>query len=260
MIKIAKQDKELDMRRVVVLISSVTIIIFAALFYQYQQQQDEVAQLHVYQTVLYEKTEQLYAQAQDWQTPIEMTTQDQRLDGDYRVMADFILSYLKDNAEARNLYLRELKSMGWDDFLDVKRLSADKKNQYQHTQQMLRDARSLATQYQQNKAQRHETALAAAKHLDIQPRLKQTLFEGLAFSDDEQSNAVFVLEQQILAKAEAMFKILKANRWEAKQGKFFFYEDQPLAEFNQLYQQVLELNSQIETIKNSHKAKLEAKL
>src|SRR5574344_582017 len=104
MIKIAKQDKELDMRRVVVLISSVTIIIFAALFYKYQQQQDEVAQLHVYQTVLYEKTEQLYAQAQDWQTPIEMTTQDQRLDGDYRVMADFILSYLKDNAEARNLY------------------------------------------------------------------------------------------------------------------------------------------------------------
>lgn len=115
------------MRRVVVLISSVTIIIFAALFYKYQQQQDEVAQLHVYQTVLYEKTEQLYAQAQDWQTPIEMTTQDQRLDGDYRVMADFILSYLKDNAEARNLYLRELQSMGWDDFLDVKRLSADKK-------------------------------------------------------------------------------------------------------------------------------------
>lgn len=248
------------MRRVVVIISTVTLVIFATLFYQYKQQQNEVAQLHLYQSVLYEKTEQLYLQAQDWQKPIQMSTQDQRLSGDYRVMADFILTYLKDNAEARNLYLRELKSIGWDEFLEVKRLSIDKKNQYQQTQQMLDHARSLAQQYEQNRLERHQKALSAAKHLDIQSHLKQTLFEGLEYSDDQQSNAVFALEQQILAKAEAMFVILKAHRWEAQQGKFFFYEDQPLAQFNQLYQQVLDLNSQIESIKNTHKAEVEAKL
>jgi uncharacterized protein YxeA len=248
------------MRRVVVLITSVTLLIFAALIYAYQKQQNEVAQLHQYQTVLYEKTEQLYQQAQDWQTPIQMTTQDQRLNGDYRVMADFILSYLKDNAEARNLYLRELKSIGWDTFLDVKRLSEDKKNNYQQTQEMLANARSLAEQYQQQNQEWHEKALAAAKHLNIENRLKQTLLDGLKNSDDPQTHAVFVLEQQVLAKAEAMLVILKSNKWEAKQGKFFFYEDQPLAQFNQLYQQVLQLNRQIETINDSHKAEVEAKL
>lgn len=248
------------MRRVVVIVSSITLMIFATLFYQYQQQQNEVAQLHQYQTVLYEKTEQLYQQAQDWQTPIRLETQDQRLDGDYRVMADFILTYLKDNAEARNLYLRELKNIGWHEFLDLQRLTADKKQQYQETQAMLVNARSLAKQYQQQKQERHEKAMAAAKHLSIQTRLKQTLLDGLAHSDDQQADAVFALEQQVLAQAEAMLGILKANRWEAKQGKFFFYEDQPLAEFNQRYNQVLQLNSQIETIKNSHKAEVEAKL
>lgn len=248
------------MRRVVVIVSSITLIIFATLFYQYHKQQDEVAQLHQYQSVLYEKTEQLYRQAQDWQTPIEMSTQDQRLTGDYRVMADFILTYLKENAEARNVYLRELKNIGWPSFLEARRLTLDKKNNYQETEAMLLNARSLAKQYQQQKRARHEQALAAAKHLDIQARLKQTLLESLEHSDDSQSDAVFALEQQVLTQAEAIFVILKTNRWEAKQGKFFFYEDQPLAQFNQLYSQVLQLNNQIETLKNAHKAELEAKL
>jgi hypothetical protein len=248
------------MRRVIIIITSVTLVIFAALFYAYQKQQNEVAQLHQYQSVLYEKTEQLYQRAQDWQTPIQMTTQDTRLTGDYRVMADFILTYLKDNAEARNLYLRELKNIGWHNFLDVQRVSQDKKNNYQETQIMLNNATSLAQQYQQQNAERHAKALAAAQHLAIQGRLKQTLLDGLKDNNDEDSNAVFVLEQQILAKANAMFAILKANQWQAKQGKFFFYEDQPLAQFNQLYQEVLTLNNQIEQIKNRHKAAVEAKL
>ena len=59
------------MRRVVIIVSTVTVLIFAALFYQYRQQQQDVAQLHQYQTVLYEKTEQLYEEAQDWQNAIQ---------------------------------------------------------------------------------------------------------------------------------------------------------------------------------------------
>ena len=248
------------MRRVILVVSSVTILIFATLFYQYKQQQDEVAQLHQYQTVLYEKTEELYLQAQNWEKPIQIQTQDQRLDGDYQVMADFILSYLKDNAEARNLYLRELRSIGWHEFLDLKRFNQDKKQKYQQTQDMLTNARSLAEQYEQQHRERQEKVLVEAKHLQIQTRLKQTLMDGIQHSNAEQDNAVFALEKQILSKAEAMFAILKAHRWEAKNGQFFFYEDQPLAEFNQLYEQVLQLNSQIEKIKNNHKAQLEAKL
>ena len=248
------------MRRVIVIVSSVTILIFAALLYEYKKQQNDVAQLAQYQTVLYDKTEELYQQAQDWQTPIKMSTQDPRLSGDYQVMADFILSYLKDNAEARNLYLRELKNIGWNEFLQVSRLSQDKQQNYQQTQEMLINARSLAKQYEQQNLERHERALAEAKHLNIQTRLKQTLLDGIQRNNDDEANAVFALEKQILSKAEAMFVILKANRWEARQGKFFFYEEQPLTQFNQLYEQVLQLNSQIEKIKNSHKAQVESKL
>ncbi|WP_298145324.1 hypothetical protein [uncultured Acinetobacter sp.] len=248
------------MRRVVMIVSAVTVIIFAALFYQYQKQQQDVAQLHQYQTVLYEKTEQLYEQAQDWQNPIQLTTQDSRLQGDYRVMADFILSYLTDNAEARNVYLRELKSIAWDQFLDVKRLDQDKKQNYQQTQSMLVNARSLAAQYQSQNEQRHAKALAEAEHLNIQTRLKQTLVESLKSQQDQDLYAVFELEQQILAKAEGLFSILKAHQWQAKNGQFFFYEEQPLKEFNRLYQEVTELNRKIEQIKQGHKAAVEAKL
>ena len=248
------------MRRVVIIVSTVTVLIFAALFYQYRQQQQDVAQLHQYQTVLYEKTEQLYEEAQDWQNAIQLTTQDSRLQGDYRVMADFLLSYLKDNAEARNVYLRELKSIAWDQFLDIKRLDQDKKQNYSQTQNMLINARSLAVQYQSQNEQRHAQALAEAEHLNIQTRLKQTLVESLKSQQDQDMYAVFELEQQILVKAEALFDILKAHQWQAKDGQFFFYQDQPLKDFNRLYQEVIELNGKIEKIKQGHKAALEAKL
>lgn len=248
------------MRRVIIIVSTVTVLIFAALFYQYQQQQQDVAQLHQYQTVLYEKTEQLYKEAQDWQNPIQLTTQDPRLQGDYRVMADFILSYLKDNAEARNVYLRELKSIAWDQFLQVKRLDQDKKQNYSQTQNMLVNARNLAVQYQSQNEQRYAQALAEAEHLNIQTRLKQTVVESLKFQQDQDMYAVFELEQQVLVKAEALFHILKAHQWQAKDGQFFFYQDQPLKEFNRLYQEVIELNGKIEQIKQGHKAAVEAKL
>lgn len=249
-----------SMRRVVMIVGMVTGLIFAGLFYQYHQQQQDAAQLQQYQTVLYEKTEQLYAEAQDWQNPIQLKLDDTRLEGDYQVMAEFTLSNLKDNAEARNAYLRELKKIGWDDFLDPKRLTEDKKQNYPQTQQMLSQARLLAQNYEQQSQLRQAQALEQAKDLDIQQRLKQTVIEGLKSNQAQDTDAVFALEQQILVKAQAMFEILKAHQWQAQKGQFLFYEDQPLKAFNTLYQEVLRLNAQINAIKQHNKAAVEAKL
>lgn len=86
----------------------------------------ELTQLHEYQNVLYDKAEQIYVQAQDWSTPIQVDPSDPRLSGDYALMAEFVISHLVQSAEARNSYLRELKALQWDQFLDIKRLNEDK--------------------------------------------------------------------------------------------------------------------------------------
>lgn len=248
------------MRRIGFILTTVTAVVFGSLFYQYRVQQADVAQLHMYQTVLYDKTEQIYAQAQDWSKPIQIETQDERLKGDYRVMANFVLRYLVDNVEIRNSYLRDLKGIGWDQFLDIQRFAQDKKKAYQQTTEMLQDARGLAVRYQKDHQLRYDEALSSAKHLNIQPRLQQPLFESLKYSQNEEAQVVFGLEQQILSKAEAMFMILKSQRWEAKNGQFFFYDDLPLKEFNILYQDVLNLNKQIQQHQNKTKQEIEANL
>ncbi len=66
-----------------------------------------------------EKPEQIFVQAQDWSKPIQIDLQDNRLDGDYQIMASFVLSHMVQSAEARNSYLRELKALNWDQFLDL---------------------------------------------------------------------------------------------------------------------------------------------
>ncbi len=79
------------MRRIVLIIGCATLLIFGGMVYQYQQQQKQVTQLHAYQNVIYEKAEQIFVQAQDWSKPIQIDLKDNRLDGDYQIMASFVL-------------------------------------------------------------------------------------------------------------------------------------------------------------------------
>lgn len=131
------------MRRIVLILVLATSAVFGWMFYQYSQQQKEQQQLQSYETVLYEKTEQIYKQAQDWTTPIQVDVKDPRLTGDYQIMAEFVLSHMLQNAEARNQYLRDLKALNWDQFLNIDRLSKDKKNNYAETEQMLKDVHAV---------------------------------------------------------------------------------------------------------------------
>ncbi|MCT8089424.1 hypothetical protein H0920_08420 [Acinetobacter sp. C_4_1] len=249
------------MPRIFLILALATCSVFGWMFYQYSVQQKELSQLHSYQTVLYEKAELIYQQAQDWSKPIEINVSDNRLQGDYKVMADFVLSEMIQNAEARNQYLRELKAIHWDQFLNIDRLDQDRKQKYAETEQMLQQAHLLAKRYQQQTLQREENTLARAKQLSIKSHLRHQLTDSLRESrDSDQTHALFALELQVLDKADALFQILKNNQWEKKNKTFMFYQDQPIKQFNDLYKQVWQLNAEMEKVKKHHRQAVEQRL
>lgn len=248
------------MPRIFLILGLATAAVFGGLFYQYHVQQQESAQLEQYQKVLYEKTDLIYAQAKDWNTPIEVDVSDARLQGDYEVMANFVLSQMIQSAEARNAYLRELKAIHWDDFLNIQRLSKDKKQDYQETDLMLQQAHALATEYQVKIEQAQQNALEQAKQLPIQSRYRQQLAENLRESAKQnEALALFEIEKQVLEKADQIFLVLKNNRWENKNNTFMFYDDQALKQFNTLYQEVVKLNSQMQQIQQQNRTALQEK-
>ena len=115
------------MKRVVLVIAAATFSIFGYMIYQYKVQQNELAQLEVYQSVIQDEGQLIFEAAQKWQKPISIDLNTSNLDDDYKIMADFVLNFMVQSAEARNTYLRELKALNWDKFLDVNRLDKDKK-------------------------------------------------------------------------------------------------------------------------------------
>jgi len=249
------------MPKIFLILALATCTVFGWMFYQYSVQQDELSQIKDYQTVLYEKAELIYQQAQDWSKPININVSDNHLQGDYKVMADFVLSQMIQNAEARNKYLRDLKAIHWDQFLNIDRLDQDRKHKFAETEQMLRQAHLLAAQYQQQSQQREDNTLARAKQLSIKAHLRHQLINSLRDSrDNDQSHALFALEQQVLNKADALFQVLKNNQWEKKNKTFMFYQDQPLKQFNVLYQEILQLNAEMEKIKKQNRQAVEQRL
>jgi hypothetical protein len=248
------------MPRIFLILGLATAAVFGGLFYQYHVQQQESKQLDQYQKVLYEKTDLIYAQAKDWNTPIDVDVTDSRLQGDYEVMANFVLSQMIQSAEARNAYLRELKAIHWDEFLNIERLSKDKKQNYQETDMLLQQAHALATEYQVKIEQAQQNALEQAKQLPIQSRYRQQLVENLRESvKQNEALALFEIEKQVLEKADQIFLVLKNNRWENKNNTFMFYDDKALKQFNTLYQEVVKLNTQMQQIQQQNKQALQQK-
>ncbi len=249
------------MPRIFVILGCATVLVFGWMFYQYSVQQKEVAQLETYQTVLMEKTEKIFQQAQHWDKPIQVDVTDTRLTGDYKVMSDFILSQMIQRAESRNQYVRDLKALNWDKFLDIDRLLADKKNQYQETKQMLQQVHAVVDAYEQKATQQEENALEQAKHLPVKNVFRQQIAQSLRESrDSDESHALFELEKQSLAKADEIFKVIQDNKWEKKNNLFMFYEDAPLKQFNQLYKEILQLNTHMDEIRQKNRSELKQKL
>ena len=249
------------MSRIPLILTFATVLIFGGLFYQYHAQKQDEQKLQAYQEVLLDKTEQILTAARHVDTPIQVDTADSRLSGEYQVMASFVLNQMIETAEARNRYIRDLKALNWDHFLDIERLSRDKKQQYAETEKMLKDVHAVVDAYAVQTKEMEKHSLEQAKHLAVSGRYSHQLAQSLRDSQkNDDAHALFELEQQSLAKADKIFEVLKKNRWEKKNKLFMFYEDAPLKQFNQLYTEMLALNAQMDEIRQKNRSELKQKL
>ena len=249
------------MKRVVLVIAAATFSIFGYMIYQYKVQQNELAQLEVYQSVIQDKGQLIFESAQKWQKPISVDLDTLNLEGDYKIMADFVLNFMVQSAEARNTYLRELKALNWDKFLDVNRLDKDKKNKYEETEIMFIAVKEVMTRYQESMVHRDELALNEAKHLKVNQRFRRYLTES--FKEVVKQNngqELFELEQQSFAKAQALFAILKESKWQAKNNMFMFQGDDHVKQFNKIYKEMLELDKQMKKVSQKNQKAIEASL
>ncbi len=249
------------MKRVVLVIAAATFSIFGYMIYQYKVQQNELAQLEVYQSVIQDEGQLIFEAAQTWQKPISVDLNTSNLDDDYKIMADFVLNFMVQSAEARNTYLRELKALNWDKFLDVNRLDKDKKNKYEETEIMFIAVKEVMTRYQESMVHRDELALNEAKHLKVNQRFRRYLTES--FKEVVKQNngqELFELEQQSFAKAQALFAILKESKWQAKNNMFMFQGDDHVKQFNKIYKEMIELDKQMKMVSQKNQKAIEASL
>ncbi|CAI3138520.1 hypothetical protein MWMV18_MWMV18_01128 [Acinetobacter calcoaceticus] len=250
------------MRRVLIAIASLVVITSIIFFtYQHIKQQQAKDSSQMFDVVMTEKMNQLYDQAQDWSKPVQLDIHDKRLAGHYKQISEFLLSYWIQNINARNEYLRELKAAKWDTFLNVDRLDLDKKQKYVETEKMLADVRTASDKYQTQYGKIHKTFLAKVQELSVDAEMRQLLEMKLGSQQKaDQDHAIFMIELQILDKAEEMFKLLKNYPWQKKDQMILFHENAQVKKFNQLYQDVLKLNAKVEKIKKRNVAALEGDL
>jgi len=250
------------MRRVLIAIASLIVITSIVFFtYQHIKQQQAKDSSQMFDVVMTEKMNQLYEQAQDWSKPVELNIHDKRLAGHYKQISEFLLSYWVQNINARNEYLRELKAAKWDTFLNVDRLDLDKKQKYVETEKMLADVRTASDKYQIQYEKIHKTFLAKVQELSVDAEMRQLLEMKLGTQQKaDQDHAIFMIELQILDKAEEMFNLLKNYEWQKKDQMILFHESAQVKKFNGLYQDVLKLNTKIDKIKKRNVASLEGEL
>lgn len=235
------------MRRFVIfLIFLITVVAFIMGYQHYSLKKNE-AERQTFDLVMSEKMEQLYKEAQDWSKPIQLDVHDKRLHGDYKVLSEFVLNYWVKNAETRNQYLRELKAVKWDHFLNVNRLDNDRKQAFKETESMLQTAHQASEKYlKQNELNKNE-ALVQVKKLDIDRELRKPLEEKLEKNlQHDQESSLIMLEIQIFNKADEMLAMLKKYEWERKGDQILFKNDAQVEQFNVLYQDILKLSEQID--------------
>lgn len=249
------------MHKVFLIIALVTCSIFGFMFYQYHEQKKEVGQFEFYQTVLSEKSFEIYEQAKDWSKPISIDTKDHRLDPDFQVMADFMLNMLVQNAELRNAYLRELKDVHWDKFLDIHRLEKDKQRGYIETQTMFEQVEMMMDLYQQNLDEHKKEMQDQIKSLPIKARFRRYLTEALIKKNSiDEDQALFELEKLRFDKAKQLFSILKQDKWIKKNNTFMFYDQTTVSQFNRLYREIAALDKRMKQITKYNKQELEKAL
>lgn len=246
------------MRRFWIFVIVLVFVVLGIMGYQHYSLKKNEAQRQTFDLVMSEKMEQLYTQAQDWSKPIKFNIHDDRLQGDYKVLSEFSLRYWVENAETRNEYLRTLKAVKWDQFLNVGRLDADRKQGYKETELMLKTVHQASEKYSKQNELNKQKALAQGKELKIDRELRKPLVEKLEQNlTGDAEHSLILLETQTFQKAEEMFAMLKKYEWEKKGDQILFKNDAQVKQFNALYQDILKLNDQIEKRKDGNADVLE---
>lgn len=240
------------MRRILILITILVLSICGYVYYLDLNDSDKLNR-KAFDTVMSEKMEQLYVQARNWKKPLSMQIEDNRLEGDYKVMSEFILKYWMDNIEARNSYLRQLDRADWDHFLSATRFEQDRKAAYQQTTQMLSIVKTATAEYKTKHEQIGTKALEDLATLDVNKNMRESMQEKLEVTrQDNDEIALLHIEMQILEKAEQMFAMLKKYKWVNKNDMFLFEKDEQVRKFNLLYAEVLEFQQQINELKKQN--------
>ena len=118
--------------------------------------------------------------------------------------------------------------------------------------------RQAMQQYQQKNRQNKTEALNELKKIDLRKDLKKPLQDKLEQNAElDPENTLILNELQILGKAETMFDLLKKYEWQKQGNQILFKEDAQVKQFNQLFQDVLKLNSQINQKKEQNAEVLE---
>ena len=249
------------MRRIWIVVGIIIVVIATWFYVEYESAQRNAANRQMFDVVMSEKMDALYQQAQDWSKPIQLNVHDDRLKGDYKILSEFLLNYWMSNVETRNQYLRALKAVNWDQFLDVNRLDTDRKHGYIETENMLKVAHQVTEQYQQQNFNNKKAAIAEAKALPINREIRNPLQAKLEQNlKVDQENSLILLELEILTKADAMFAMLKKYPWQKQGDKILFAQDAQVKQFNALYQDILRLNLEIEQKKKQNTQAVQQKL
>lgn len=246
------------MRHILILITILILSICGYLYYLDRNDQ-EAMNRRVFDKVMSEKMENLYVQARNWKKPLSLNIQDHRLEGDYKVMSEFILKYWMDNIEARNSYLRQLERADWDHFLSTSRFEKDRKNAYQQTTLMLSVVKKATAEYKTKHEQITAQALVNLETLEVNKKMRESMREKLELTrQDNDQIALLHIEMQILEKANEMFAMLKQYKWISQNDMFLFEKDEQVRKFNLLYAEILEFQQQIEELKKQNARFFEA--
>lgn len=249
------------MRRIFIIVLIVILAVLGFFYYDHITTKRNEANREAFDVVMTEKMRELSEQAQDQSKPIQLDIHDPRLSGDYKVLSEFLLNYWIKNINTRNNYLNQLASAKWNHFLDVKRLDADRKQNYSETENMLVAVQHAMQSYQEQNKKNEDEALNQLKTLNLSDELKQPLREKLAQNAKIDPESDLILnELQILKKAQAMFEMLKKYPWTVNGDKILFQDDAQVKQFNQLFQDVLKLNVQIKDKKDQNAEVLEEAL
>lgn len=240
------------MRRILILLTLLVVSLGGYFFYQ-DHLNNKLMSQSVFDQVMKEKMDDLYVQAKNWQQPINLKIEDERLDGDYKILSEFVLKYWIDNIEARNSYLRQLDWIKWDEFLNIDRLDKDRLQSYPQTKLMLSTVTQATTDFEAKNKRIGEHALAEVELLSINQKLKQSMKDKLRLTQNASNEiALLHIEMEILERAEAMFEMLKSRKWVKKDNMILFAKDEDVRKFNLLYAEINEFQQQIEQLKREN--------